>query len=173
MLLINFPRTTGYEIHSTWVNWLLRSLLRWILSLQVKKTFWGNSQIEIMACPLSMSKTEDHSDGYCLLPCQKLWPSKDCKVEGVLRFSGSEASQKKKVRVESPMSQFLSNLRLYKSRVLWNTTYLLFFSALILNRAWREEEWCAETLGVYQYFLSTETNKRSKGRKKKMRNLRE
>lgn len=173
MLLINFPRTTGYEIHSTWVNWLLRSLLRWILSLQVKKTFWGNSQIEIMACPLSMSKTEDHSDGYCLLPCQKLWPSKDCKVERVLRFSGSEASQKKKVRVESPMSQFLSNLRLYKSRVLWNTTYLLFFSALILNRAWREEEWCAETLGVYQYFLSTETNKRIKDRKKKMRNLRE
>ena len=30
-----------------------------------------------------------------------------------------------------------------------------------------KEKWCAETLGVYQVFESTETNKRSKDRKKK------
>ena len=153
MLLINFPRTTGYEIHSTWVNWLLWSSLRWILSLQVKKTFWRNSQIEIMACPLSMSKAEDHSDGYRLLPCQKLWPSKDHRVEGVLRFSGSEASRKKKVRVESPWSQLLSNFRLYKLRVLENTTYLLFFSALILNRAWREGRMMCRDTGSLPVFF--------------------
>ena len=118
-----------------------------------------------MACPISMSKTEDHSDGYCLLPCQKLWPSKDCKVDIVLRFSGSEASRKKKVSVESPMSQFLSNLRLYKSRVLGHTTYLLFFSALILNRAWRDWGMMCRDTGSLPVFFKHRDKQEEKGQK--------
>ena len=129
----------GVAKSRTWLSDWTELNWKWILSLQVKKTFWENPHIKTVACSISMSRTDDHSDGYCLL-CQILWPSKDCRVEGVLRFSVSvsEASRKKKVRVESPLSQFLLNLRLYKLRVLRNTTYLLSFSALILNRAWRE-----------------------------------
>ena len=137
----------------TWLSDWTELNWRWILSLQVKKTFWENSHIKIMACSLSLSKTDDHSDGYCFLPFEKLWPSKDHRVEGVLRFSGSEASRKKKVRVESPWSQLLSNFRLYKLRVLENTTYLLFFSALILNRAWREGRMMCRDTGSLPVFF--------------------
>ena len=118
-----------------------------------------------MACSLSLSKTDDHSDGYCFLPCEKLWPSKHHRVEGVLRFSVSEASRKKKVRVESPLSQFLSNFRLYKLRVLGNTTYLLFFSAQILNRAWREGRMMCRDTGSLPVFFKHRDKQEEYGQK--------
>ena len=85
-----------------------------------------------------MSKTEDHCDEYCLIHCQKLWASQNCRAEGALKFSGIEPSRKKQVSVELPLSQFPSNLKLYKWRVWGNTACLLLFSALILNGTWRE-----------------------------------